>query len=76
MGTGRRVKRLRATRPSRPAIDLGGDWQQIAYPDQIVGGSAKVNIQPTRAKPRWRVLRKPPTVLTQPKISSTRLRFC
>ncbi len=34
-----------------------------------------MNIQFTRLRPRWRVLRSSPTVLSQPKISSTRLRF-
>ena len=36
--------------------------------------AAKVNIQPTRSTPLYRVLRISPTVFSQPKISSTRLR--
>jgi hypothetical protein len=34
--------------------------------------AVSVNSRPTRALPRWRVLRSPPTALIQPKLSSSR----
>ena len=36
---------------------------------------ANVNSHATRDTPRWRVFRSPPTVLSQPKISSTHFRL-
>ena len=42
---------------------------------KLYTAAAKVNIHPTRATPRCRVLRSSPTVLIQPKISSMHLRF-
>ena len=41
---------------------------------RLQAAAVRVNIQPTRAMPRCRVLRKLPTVLIQPKLSSIRLR--
>ena len=41
---------------------------------RLQAAAVSVNSQPTRAVPRWRVLRRPPTVLIQPKPSSIRLR--
>ena len=41
---------------------------------KLYAAAVKVNIQPTSAVPRWRVLRKPPAVLIQPNTSSMRLR--
>jgi hypothetical protein len=41
---------------------------------RLQAAAVRVNSQPTRAVPRCRVLRRPPTVLIQPKTSSIRLR--
>lgn len=41
---------------------------------RLKAASPKVNIQSTRSRPRCRVLRMNPTVLSHPKISSTRFR--
>jgi hypothetical protein len=40
----------------------------------LQAAAVRVNSQPTRALPRWRVLGRPPTVVIQPKLSSIRWR--
>ena len=42
---------------------------------RLYTAAVKMNIQPTRSVPLWRVFRIPPTVFIQPKHSSTRLRL-
>ncbi len=42
---------------------------------RLQAAAVRVTIQPTRAIPRWRVLRKPALALIQPKGSSIRLRM-
>ena len=48
---------------------------QCAHADQVVGRGGEGEIQSTSSPPRCRSLRRPPTVFSQPKISSIRLRF-
>jgi hypothetical protein len=58
----------------RIPMNHAGCESRFAFGPGFKAASARVSVQSTRGTPRWRVFRSPPTVLTQPKISSTRLR--
>ena len=58
-----------------PSVRPHATAASVRIRTKLYTAAANVNIQPTRATPRCRTLRSSPTVLSQPKTSSTPLRF-
>ena len=50
--------------------DAAAAANSLGIRTKLYAAVVKVNIQPTGAVPRWRVLRRPPVVLIQPNTSS------
>jgi hypothetical protein len=52
-----------------------GPGEQFGQADEVVGGYCQGELPIDLGSPRWRIVRRPATVLAQPKASSIRLRM-
>lgn len=57
-------------------VPHGATATRLRIRTRLYAATAKVKSQPTRCPPRSLTVRSQPTVFSQPKTSSTRLRVC